>query len=204
MIVLESLQLAQMVADLSELEAARNERARELLQANKEAEAAAAAAAASAPATPASEQPPSTSTDGQSRPSLHNRGASATSVFSSANGTASPFDAYLGRFLTPALTRTNSTHGTGLNTPQGQSQGQSQNNYTTDADRGNSMAALNELRARLKQYNDSASLRQARDKVAALSAQRQAGEQAAPSSDAAQPRQAPMPRRNSQYTFPRE
>ncbi|EPE07841.1 hypothetical protein F503_00563 [Ophiostoma piceae UAMH 11346] len=197
MIVLESLQMAQMVADLSELEAARNERARALLQANKEAEAAAAAAAAaaaSAPATPA---------DDPSRPSMHHRGASAASVFSSssANGTASPFDSYLGRFLSPALTRTNSSHGTGLNTPQSQTQNSS---HTADVDRASSMVALHELRAKLKQYNDSASLRQAREKVAALSAHRQAGEQAAPTSDPAPSQQPPLARRNSQFTFPRE
>ena len=215
MIVLESLQMAQMVADLSELEAAvshpirhlhfrrmltdqRNERARALLQANKEKEkekeaeaaAAAAAAAASAPATPA---------DDPSRPSMHHRGASATSIFSSvsasANGTASPFDSYLGRFLAPALTRANSSHGTGLNTPQSQSQNHN-GTHSADVDRASSMVALHELRAKLKQYNDSASLRQARDKVAALSAQRQAGEHAASTSGPAH--------RNAHFTFPRD
>ncbi|CAK7232501.1 hypothetical protein SBRCBS47491_008292 [Sporothrix bragantina] len=202
---METLQLAQMLADLSDLDAAEPRAAHAIVSANTTittTTSAASSTTVTTQSTTAITSPPAQS----SAKSLQHRRVSSSSALSSGasgsrnGGTSTPFDSYLGRrLLTPPITRSSSSHGSMPGTPRG-------NDADSDVDRASSLMALHDLRAKLKQYNDSNSLRQAREKVAALSGRQQTSSQ--PSSDslvggASPPQPPPMARRNSQYTFPR-
>ena len=143
-------------------------------------------------------------------------------------GTSTPFDSYLGRrLLTPPITRSSSSHGSMPGTPRGNDVRYLSFMSTTtltsptnqlfpvqtdsDVDRASSLIALYDLRAKLKQYNDGNSLRQAREKVPALSGRQQHQQSPHPSGDnlaagassTSPPNPPPIARHHSQYTFPR-
>ncbi len=74
----------------------------------------------------------------------------------------------------------------------------------SDVDRAASLMALYELRTKLRQYNDDNSLRQAREKVAALSARQPPADTTATQASAtSSPRPPAIAHRHSQYTYPR-
>lgn len=159
---MESIQLAQMLADLSDLNAAESQSAVALVNANKSPSPGSAAAEASK----ASEQ-------AQTRrgPRNHHRTPSGSSAASGSwvSRTASPakFDKYGRRILTPPNTRSNSNHGSIPGTPRRETE------IDEDVDRANSLMALYEIRAKLKDQ-DNRSLNKLREKVAALHARQQA------------------------------
>lgn len=156
---MESIQLAQMLADLSDLSAADTQAALALVNANK---ALSKNAPTSDPSKPADQQLPVR--PGQRH---HQRVGSASSIISR---TASPatFDKYSRRLLgTPPLSRTNSAQGSIPGTPRKESDAED------DVDRANSLMALYEIRAKLRQQ-DTTSLVKLREKVAALQARQQA------------------------------
>ncbi|KAK4156887.1 hypothetical protein C8A00DRAFT_40688 [Chaetomidium leptoderma] len=166
--MMESIQLAQMLADLSDLNAAQESQAAiALVNANKAANPTSPPADASKP----SEQLPS-------RPGLrhHKRtgsGGSAASTGSSfMSRTASPakFDKYGRRILTPPNTRANSAYGSIPGTPRRDPE------VDDDVDRANSLMALYEIRAKLKDQDNNRNLSKLREKIAALHAKQVQGE----------------------------
>ncbi|CAK7219991.1 hypothetical protein SCUCBS95973_004005 [Sporothrix curviconia] len=202
---METLQLAQMLADLSDLDAAEPRAAHAIVSANATITTTTSTASCTTVATQSTTAitSPSAQTLAQSR--QHRRVSSSSALSTGASGsrnggTSTPFDSYLSRrLLTPPISRSSSSHGSMPGTPRG-------TETDADVDRASSLMALYDLRAKLKQYNDSNSLRQAREKVAALSGRQQPSSQ--PSTDnlpsSSSPSQPPpMARRNSQYTFPR-
>ncbi|KAL1843745.1 hypothetical protein VTJ49DRAFT_126 [Mycothermus thermophilus] len=188
---MESIQLAQMLADLSDLDAAQDSRAASaLVNANRQ-------NTTSHPADneKASDQVPT-------RPGLqhHRRGsdgsaASAGSSFLSRTGTpttTSPakFDKLGRRILTPPNTQTNSAYGSIPGTPRRDSEvsstSPSYGSYTLlnpanqqgddDVDRANTLMALYDLRAKLKDQDYSRNLSKLREKIDALHARQQMSE----------------------------
>ncbi|KAK3904315.1 hypothetical protein C8A05DRAFT_13783 [Staphylotrichum tortipilum] len=160
--MMESIQLAQMLADLSDLNAAQEtQAANALVNANK------TLGPAPPPAESAKqlEQP-------AGRPGLRNHkrtgsGGSAASTGSSfMSRTASPakFDKYGRRILTPPNTRTNSAYGSVPGTPRRDPEGDD------DVDRANTLMALYDIRAKLKDQDSSRNLSKLREKIAALHA----------------------------------
>ncbi|KAK3355012.1 hypothetical protein B0H65DRAFT_32430 [Neurospora tetraspora] len=152
---MESIQLAQMLADLSDLNAAQESQAAlAVVNANKSASQPAAEPSHQS-LKPSTEQPPI-------RPNQlhHQRVASATSLLSRA---ASParYDKYGRPLATPPMTRTNSNHGSIPGTPRRDSEPED------DIDRAHSLMALYEIRTKLKQQ-DTTSIDKLRDKIAAL------------------------------------
>ncbi|OAA54751.1 hypothetical protein SPI_08622 [Niveomyces insectorum RCEF 264] len=245
---MESLQLAQMLADLSDLDAAVRRRekkekkkiemnpgaAHALVHANADTHTTTAAGVAAA-TEPVTTTPRQSATPTSIHASHHRRVSSSSALAGhtsaspapgfghgsglpaaarSSTGTHTPFDSYLGRrLLTPPITRSSSSHGSLPGTPRGA-------DADFDVERASSLMALYELRAKLKQYNDGNSLRQAREKVAALSArqphqhQHQQPQHKLTSHDTASsprpvgsstssPQPPPLARRHSQYTYPR-
>ncbi|KAH8884573.1 hypothetical protein GQ53DRAFT_381427 [Thozetella sp. PMI_491] len=164
---MESIQLAQMLADLSDLNAAQEAQAAvALVNANKTL------------APPASDL---------TKPHGHPQAASAPenrhhSRVNSASGlisrTASPakFDKFGRRILTPPITRSNSAHGSIPGTPRREAE------HEDDISQATSLMALYEIRAKLKQQ-DNTSLMKVREKIAALQARQQAEKKEAVTSD---------------------
>ncbi|KJR84862.1 uncharacterized protein SPSK_09747 [Sporothrix schenckii 1099-18] len=206
---METLQLAQMLADLSDLDAAEPRAAHALVTAN-----ATVTTATSTTSSTTVQQTEVTTTSSSSaqipaNPPQHRRVSSSSALSPGSSvprngGTSTPFDSYLGRrLLTPPITRSSSSHGSMPGTPHG-------NDTDSDVDRASSLIALYDLRAKLKQYNDNNSLRQAREKVAALSGRQlhqqsphSSGDNLAGASSTSPPNPPPIARRHSQYTFPR-
>lgn len=165
--MMESIQLAQMLADLSDLNAAQESQAAvALVNANK-------TLPTSSPADPSrpSEQQPA-------RPTLrhHKRTASGGSAASAGSSfisrTASPakFDKYGRRILTPPNTRANSSYGSIPGTPRRETE------IDDDVDRANSLMALYEIRAKLKDQDNNRNLSKLREKIAALHMKQLQGE----------------------------
>ncbi|KAK4234833.1 hypothetical protein C8A03DRAFT_46904 [Achaetomium macrosporum] len=160
---MESIQLAQMLADLSDLNAAQESRAANaLVNANK------APSTTSAPADstkPPEQVPPK-------RPDLrhHRRTGSAGSAASTSSSfmsrTASPakFDKLGRRIITPPNTRSNSTYNSIPGTPRRES------DYEDDVDRASTLMALYDIRARLRDQDNARTLNKLREKIAALHA----------------------------------
>ncbi|KAK4185512.1 hypothetical protein QBC35DRAFT_503434 [Podospora australis] len=177
---MESIQLAQMLADLSDLNAA------------QEASAAVALVNANKPAATA--LPDASQSENPARPPIrpdqrhHNRTGSAGSIGSASTSflsrTASPakFDKYGRRILTPPNTRANSSYGSIPGTPRHRDE----HSCEDDVDRAGSLMALYEIRAKLKDQ-DNRSLLKLRDKIAAIQQARQQQEkkESTPSSAAA-------------------
>ncbi|KAK4647768.1 uncharacterized protein QC761_104250 [Podospora bellae-mahoneyi] len=163
---MESIQLAQMLADLSDLNAAQE----------------ASAAVALVNANKNLNQPTTTAPSDASQPSdlvrppirpgqrNHQRTGSAGSLGSSSflSRTASPakFDKYGRRILTPPNTRANSSYGSIPGTPRGEQISDD------DVDRAGSLMALYEIRAKLKDQ-DNRSLLKLREKITSLQHARQ-------------------------------
>ncbi|KAL2023474.1 hypothetical protein VTK56DRAFT_2470 [Thermocarpiscus australiensis] len=158
---MESIQLAQMLADLSDLNA------------TQEPQAAVALVNANKTSTPASDSNRSSEhLQVRPRPRHHQRSGSGGSAGSSASfisRAASPakFDKYGRRILTPPNTRTNSAYGSVPGTPRRESEAED------DVDRASSLMALYEIRAKLKDQ-DNRSLIKLREKIAALHAKQTA------------------------------
>lgn len=161
---MESIQLAQMLADLSDLNAA------------QEAQAAVALVNANKP-TATNLLDASQSSENAVRPPIrpgqrhHTRTGSTGSIGSTSTSflsrTASPakFDKYGRRILTPPNTRANSTYGSIPGTPR--QRAETEHMCDEDVDRAGSLMALYEIRAKLKDQ-DNRSLLKLRDKIAAL------------------------------------
>ncbi|KAK3986662.1 hypothetical protein QBC44DRAFT_133680 [Cladorrhinum sp. PSN332] len=173
---MESIQLAQMLADLSDLNAAQDSQAAVgLVTANKTLN-------IPTPTTPATPSEPAQPSDSLHRPPIrpgqrnHTRTGSAGSIGSGTSsfisGTTSPakFDKYGRRVLTPPNTRTNSTYGSIPGTPRSTT-GTEMSSHEDDVDRAGSLMALYEIRAKLKDQ-DNRSLLKLREKISALQAQR--------------------------------
>ncbi|KAL2136242.1 hypothetical protein VTI74DRAFT_4675 [Chaetomium olivicolor] len=156
---MESIQLAQMLADLSSMNAVQEPQAAlGLVNANKP-------TPTSAPAdTSKPEQLPA-------RPPLrhHQRTGSAGSTASGASSfvsrTASPakFDKFGRRLLTPPNTRANSTYGSIPGSPRSE-------HVDDDVNQANTLMALYEIRAKLKDQENSRNLTKLREKINALHA----------------------------------
>ncbi|KAK2070471.1 hypothetical protein P8C59_004961 [Phyllachora maydis] len=163
---MESIQLAQMLADLSDLHAAQeSQTAVALVSANK---------TIAPPTEPQQQQ--------QQQPHLHDGGPTNRHH---QRVQSARFDKMGRRILTPPLTRTNSAQGSGSSpgTPRS-------HEGEDDVDRANSLMALYEIRAKLKQQ-DNTSLMKVREKIAAL--QRQQAEK----------RDGSAERPLSRYTYPK-
>ncbi|KAL2883604.1 hypothetical protein SGCOL_000746 [Colletotrichum sp. CLE4] len=183
---MESLQLAQMLADLSSLNATEPNAAAALVTANK-----AIQTVEKTSANPAAAGLPKRPTDELRRVHTHSSQTSRTGT-----GTASParVDKFGRRIMMspPALSRSNSAQGSIPGTPkresdvrsttsqhQQQQLGTGQRAYMMgaeqvedDMDRASTLMALYEIRAKLKQQ-DNSSLMKAREKIADLAARQQ-------------------------------
>ncbi|KAK0657207.1 hypothetical protein B0T16DRAFT_401160 [Cercophora newfieldiana] len=172
---MESIQLAQMLADLSDLNAAEAQAAVALVNANK-----------SLPPGPTS-APESSKAPAEApvRPGQrhHQRMGSASSIISR---TASPakFDKFGRRILTPPMSRTNSAQGSIPGTPRAE--------LEDDVDKANSLMALYDIRMKVKEQ-DHTSLLKLREKIAALQARQQAEKKEGSSDNG----------RHSRYTYPK-
>ncbi|KAK4449258.1 hypothetical protein QBC34DRAFT_94731 [Podospora aff. communis PSN243] len=174
---MESIQLAQMLADLSDLNAAEAQAAVALVNANK------SLPSTSTPATAA--EPSKAPADGAPvRPGQrhHQRMGSASSIISR---TASPakFDKFGRRILTPPMSRTNSAQGSIPGTPGPE--------LEDDVEKANSLMALYDIRMKVKEQ-DHTSLLKLREKIAALQARQQA-----------EKKEASATQQHSRYTYPK-
>ncbi|KAL2165471.1 hypothetical protein VTH06DRAFT_770 [Thermothelomyces fergusii] len=159
---MESIQLAQMLADLSDLNAAEPHAASALVNANK-----ASPTSAATDSSSSADQPPA-------RPGLrhHKRAgsggsaASAGSSFMSRTASPAKFDKYGRRLITPPNTRTHSAYGSIPGTPRRESSEPTDE----DVDKASSLMALYELRAKLRDQQNSQNLTKLREKIAALHA----------------------------------
>lgn len=166
---METLQLAQMLADLSSLNAAEPNAAAALVTANK----AINAETLSAPHRPTEDLRRAHSSQGLQR----NVGPAASGSPPSpspAASNAARFDKFGRRILmSPPLSRTNSAQASGAATPRRDSE------LEDDLDRASTLMALYEIRAKLKQQ-DNSSLIKAREKIAELAARQQQQQHQAP------------------------
>ncbi|GKT42081.1 uncharacterized protein ColSpa_02262 [Colletotrichum spaethianum] len=205
---MESLQLAQMLADLSSLNATEPNAAAALVTANKVIE-----TVEKAGTNPAAAGLPK-------RPTDELRRAHSSQTSRPGTGTASParVDKFGRRIMMspPVLSRSNSAQGSVPGTPKRDSEvrsatqlllqqqvqfGTGQTAYMTvaeqgedDLDRASTLMALYEIRAKLKQQ-DNSSLMKAREKIADLAA-RQQQQQTAPGKKEPE-------RLTSRFTFPK-
>ncbi|KAK1830295.1 hypothetical protein QBC39DRAFT_113029 [Podospora conica] len=172
---MESIQLAQMLADLSDLNAAESQAAVNLVNANKTLK------AANPPVAPTSDPSSSKTLEAPVRPDLRHqqRIGSASSIISRA-GSPAKFDKFGRRILTPPMSRTNSTQGSTPGTPR-------HAEFEDDMDRASSLMHLYELRAKMREQ-DNTNLVKLREKIAALQSRQQHPEKKEPSSDARQSR----------------
>ncbi|WYZ34701.1 hypothetical protein EsH8_I_000977 [Colletotrichum jinshuiense] len=154
---MESLQLAQMLADLSSLNATERSAAAALVTANKAIE-----TVEKSVANPAAGLP--------KRPTDELRRAHSSQTSRPGTGTASParVDKFGRRMMMspPVMSRSNSAQGSIPGTPKRDSDAED------DLDRASTLMALYEIRAKLKQQ-DNSSLMKAREKIANLAARQQ-------------------------------
>jgi len=178
---MESIQLAQMLADLSDLNAAQEAQAAvALVNANKSLS---LATPASAPTS--ATEPLKAPTEPPVRPGQrHHQRMGSTSAIISRTASPAKFDKFARRILTPPMSRTNSTQGSIPGTPRAE--------LEDDVDKANSLMALYDIRMKVKEQ-DHTSLLKLREKIAALQA-RQQSEKKEGSADT---------HRNSRYTYPK-
>jgi len=172
---MESIQLAQMLADLSDLNAAQESQAAlNLVNANK-------SSPATSPPAPTSDPSSSKTLEPPIRPDPRHlqRMGSSTSIMSRAASPAK-FDKFGRRILTPPMSRTNSTQGSIPGTPR-------HLELEDDVERANSLMHLYELRAKMREQ-DNTNLVKLRDKIAALQARQQHTEKKENGSDGRQSR----------------
>ncbi|KAH6659963.1 hypothetical protein BKA67DRAFT_34218 [Truncatella angustata] len=156
---MEALQLAQMLADLNDLQAADQGAAKALVAANKNLE----HAAAKDMLTPGSRS------QSQSQSQSHTKGAGTPPLDSSRIASpGSKFDKLGRRMFTPPLSRNNS------HTPSSASIPGTPGKEETGGDisRATTLLSLYEIRAKLKEQ-DNSSLQKAREKINALAAKQQ-------------------------------
>lgn len=181
---MESLQLAQMLADISDLSAADQKAASAMVNANK-----------TLPTNPPSHG------DHLKAPTSAPTTGSSPSPYSS-----NRFDKFGRKILTPpTMSRTNSS--TGPTSRQGSVPGTPRGELDDDVHQAGSLMSLYEIRARLKQQ-DSTGLKKAREQIDALIAknkqqqqQQQQGGQSSQGDAQKQDRPRPVSRT---YTYPRE
>ncbi|KAI1172429.1 hypothetical protein F4777DRAFT_581922 [Nemania sp. FL0916] len=139
---MEALQLAQMLADLNDLQAAQDQgAAKAMVSANK-----------------------TTDSPDQSRPPMYHQRSATESRILSPSGLSSRVSNKDRRLLSPPLSRTNSATPSSVpGTPRGEQATDS------DVDRASSLLSLYEIRAKLRQQ-DNSSLIKAREKINALAA----------------------------------
>ncbi|ROW01546.1 hypothetical protein VSDG_01979 [Cytospora chrysosperma] len=171
---MESIQLAQMLADISDLSAADARAATALVDANN-----------TLPTNP----PLPSQAQGQTDSTKPSRASSSTP--------ANRLDQLGRRVLTPPLTRTNSNQNSVPGTPRGEHHAAGD-----DVDRASTLMALYEIRNRLKQQDNTGLIR-AREKIDAMIARQKkaAGQPSGTQGDATQGPERPRP--VSRYTFPR-
>ncbi|KAK1755120.1 hypothetical protein QBC47DRAFT_209713 [Echria macrotheca] len=158
--MMESIQLAQMLADLSDLDAAQEAAALALVKANKTLP----VAAAQGPAT----DPASKSLDPPARPELrHHQRVNSTSSIISRAASPAKFDKFGRRMFTPPMSRTNSAQGSIPGTPRREAE------LDDDVEKATSLMALYDIRMKLREQ-DNTSLLKLREKIAALQARQQA------------------------------
>ncbi|CAK7266556.1 hypothetical protein SEPCBS57363_002149 [Sporothrix epigloea] len=161
-----------MLADLSDLDAADPRAAHAIVRANTTITTTTATTSSTTVQRTDQSIAANASSSQQDLAEPHNHRASSSSALSHTTGShtggsSTPFDSYFARrLLTPPAAHCNSSQGSMPGTPHG-------NSTESDMNRASSLMALHDLRAKLKQYNDSDSLRQAREKVAALSGRQQ-------------------------------
>ncbi|KUI60031.1 hypothetical protein VP1G_07243 [Cytospora mali] len=176
---MESIQLAQMLADISDLSAALSTQ-----------DARAAAALVNANKTLPTNPPlPSQHAQGQNDSLKPSRASSSTP--------GNRFDQLGRRVLTPPLTRSNSNQGSMPGTPR------EHHPPGDDVDKASTLMALYEIRNKIKQQ-DNTSLIRAREKIDAMIAKQKAAteqQQQGKQGDASQTLERPRPM--SRYTFPR-
>ncbi|WQF77962.1 hypothetical protein CDEST_02976 [Colletotrichum destructivum] len=184
---MESLQLAQMLADLSSLNATEPNAAAALVTANKaietvEKKTATNPAAAGLPKRPTDE--------------LRRAHSSQTSRPGTGTGSPVRIDKFGRRMMIspPVLSRSNSAQGSIPGTPKRDSEGED------DLDRASTLMALYEIRAKLKQQ-DNSSLMKAREKIADLAARQQQQQQQQQQQTA--PSKKEPEKITSRFTFPR-
>ncbi|CAN8099020.1 unnamed protein product [Discula destructiva] len=178
---MESLQLAQMLADISDLSAADQRAASAMVNANK--------------TLPTNPQPQGQG--GNLKPPTSAPGGS----LSPSSAAANRFDKMGRKILTPpAMSRTNSS--TGPASRQGSVPSTPRGELDEDVHQAGTLMSLYDIRARLKQQ-DSTGLKKAREQIDALIAKnkQQHGGQASQPEGPKQDRPRPISRT---YTFPRE
>ncbi|KAI0164937.1 hypothetical protein GGR57DRAFT_218137 [Xylariaceae sp. FL1272] len=145
---MEALQLAQMLADLNDLQAAQDQKsAKALVSANKTLD-------VKDPSQPLSQ-------------THHKRSATEGRIASSAGSTSRMTDKFGRRIFSPPLSRTNSATPSSVpGTPRGE------NGPEGDVEKASTLLSLYEIRAKLKEQ-DSSSLMKAREKINALAAKQQ-------------------------------
>ncbi|KAK3328817.1 hypothetical protein B0H66DRAFT_2211 [Apodospora peruviana] len=196
---MESIQLAQMLADLSDLNAAQftNIPSRQIQQQDKQAAVALVSANKTLGTPTASNLPtsdPSSSTLKEQaliRPGQrhHQRMGSSSSILSPRTSSPATFDfGRRGILNTPPLSRTNSAQGSVPGTPRREGA-----EWEDDVDKAGSLMQLYEIRAKLKQQ-DNSSLVKLREKIAALKARQDAEKKAGGSGDLG---------RQNRYTYPK-
>lgn len=197
---MESIQLAQMLADISDLSAADKKAAAALVNANK--------------ALNQQNQAQAQAQHDGLKPPAPTDGASRTSSVSN-----SRLDKFGRRILTPPMTRSNSAQGSMPGTPRGSDVSPlppialawSTNTMLTsdcapqpedDVDRASTLMALYDIRNKIKQQ-DNTSLIRAREKIDAMIARQKAAvdKQGKQGGDASQTLERPRP--TSRYTFPK-
>ncbi|KAI6365952.1 hypothetical protein MCOR25_005189 [Pyricularia grisea] len=172
---MESIQLAQMLADLSDLDAAQEASAAlALVNANKNLPIANSATHDHTSTPKATER-------------HHHRVASAQPAINRTSSPATMFDKFGRKMFTPPMTRSNSTQGSIPGTPRRDQE------MEDDVDRASTLISLYEIRAKIKQQ-DNSSLIRAREKIQALAAKQQA-QTATEKKDTAQ---------NPRYNYPKQ
>jgi len=180
---MESLQLSQVLADLSNLGAAEPEAAQAIVNANTPA----AIVPRSEPDTPPTSTVAQQASQQQksARPSVLKRAWSTE---------AGPVDKFGRRIMVTSPTSRNGS--TGNSTPGTPALNQPERNLDNDLERASTLMALYDIRAKLKQQ-DNSSLVKAREKINALAAKQQAQQAAEKNA-----KQADEMRRN-RYSFPK-
>ncbi|KAL5888444.1 hypothetical protein ACKVWC_003712 [Pyricularia oryzae] len=171
---MESIQLAQMLADLSDLDAAQEASAAlALVNANKN--------------LPTADNAIHCTSAPKATERHHHRVASAQPAVNRTSSPATMFDKFGRKMFTPPMTRSNSTQGSIPGTPRREQE------MEDDVDRASTLISLYEIRAKIKQQ-DNSSLIRAREKIQALAAKQQA-QAAAEKKDTAQ---------NTRYNYPKQ
>lgn len=179
---MESLQLAQMLADLSDLNAAEPQAATALVSAKH------TLSQVSTPVDHGNFKPPAPEHRNHQR-------VQSASIPMARTSSAGKFDNFSRRLLTPPITRSNSSQGSAPGTPRRESE--THPPTEGDLDRASTLMALYDIRAKLKQQ-DNTSMMKAREKIAALAAKQQVQMMAAERRETSS-----APARPTSYTFPR-